>query len=224
MDQQEWLRCTDAHLMLAFLRGQVSARKWRLLACACCRCAWTFFPTDDRGRQAVETAERFADGLASTEELQQARRGALAGLRAMEGIRLRADRPKRMVVVGVARASVWAASSASQEEEARGKAGGVIMMPEIPGLVRDLVGNPFLPITVSVSTLCRRHPTILEIAQAIYANRQLPRGHLDPALLSLLANALEEAGCTNSDLLDHCRQPGDHVRGCWVVDMVLGKK
>jgi hypothetical protein len=41
--------------------------------------------------------------------------------------------------------------------------------------------------------------------------------------MPILADALEEAGCTNSDILDHCRQSGEHVRGCWVIDALLGK-
>jgi hypothetical protein len=41
--------------------------------------------------------------------------------------------------------------------------------------------------------------------------------------MPILGDALEEAGCTNPDILNHCRQPGEHVRGCWVVDLVLSK-
>jgi len=55
-----------------------------------------------------------------------------------------------------------------------------------------------------------------QIAQAIYDERDFDR-------LPILADALEDAGCDNTDLLNHCRQPGDHVRGCWAVDLVLGK-
>jgi hypothetical protein len=55
-----------------------------------------------------------------------------------------------------------------------------------------------------------------KLAQAIYDDRVFDR-------LPILADALEEAGCTNADILNHCRQPGEHVRGCWVVDLLLGK-
>ena len=64
---------------------------------------------------------------------------------------------------------------------------------------------------------CRKRLTVVSIAAAIYADRAFDR-------LPILADALEEAGCTNADVLLHCRQPGDHVRGCWVVDLVLGKE
>ena len=57
---------------------------------------------------------------------------------------------------------------------------------------------------------------MVKFARSIYDNG-------DFGCLAVLADALEEAGCTNSDILDHCRKPGEHVRGCWVVDLVLGK-
>ena len=60
-------------------------------------------------------------------------------------------------------------------------------------------------------------PTVQSIAAAIYQDRAFDR-------LPILADALEEAGCTNADVLLHCRQPGEHVRGCWVVDLLLGKE
>ena len=58
--------------------------------------------------------------------------------------------------------------------------------------------------------------TIHHLAQAIYDERAFDR-------LPILADALEDAGCTDAAILDHCRQPGEHVRGCWVVDLLLGK-
>jgi len=61
-----------------------------------------------------------------------------------------------------------------------------------------------------------RTTTVAQLAEAIFANRAFDR-------LPILADALEDAGCTNRDILDHCRQPGAHARGCWVVDLVLGK-
>jgi len=57
---------------------------------------------------------------------------------------------------------------------------------------------------------------VLKLAQAIYGDRAFDR-------MPVLADALEEAGCDNADILAHCRERGDHVRGCWVVDLLLGK-
>ncbi len=82
-----------------------------------------------------------------------------------------------------------------------------------PNLIRDIFGNPFRPVVANPAWLT---PTVVSIASAIYAERAFDR-------LPILADALEEAGCADADLLLHGRQPGEHVRGCWAVDLVLGK-
>jgi hypothetical protein len=64
---------------------------------------------------------------------------------------------------------------------------------------------------------------VRKLAQAAYDDRRLPSGVLDPARLTVLADALEDAGCADAAILAHCRRPGEHVRGCWVVDLLLGK-
>jgi hypothetical protein len=66
-------------------------------------------------------------------------------------------------------------------------------------------------------------PAVVKLAQATYDNCLLPSGLLDSTRLGVLADALEEAGCDNPDILSHLRGPGPHTRGCWVVDLVLGK-
>jgi hypothetical protein len=87
-------------------------------------------------------------------------------------------------------------------------------------LLRDLFGNPCRPVTLSPAW---RTPEVLALAQAAYDNRTLPAGTLEPARLSVLADALVDAGCDNGDLLGHLRGQGPHVRGCWAVDLLLGK-
>ena len=64
---------------------------------------------------------------------------------------------------------------------------------------------------------------MVALARAAYDQRELPSGALDTTRLAVLADALEEAGCDQADLLTHLRGPGPHVRGCWVVDLILGK-
>ena len=81
-------------------------------------------------------------------------------------------------------------------------------------LLRDTFGNPFRSAPVDPAW---RTPTATAIAQSIYDERRFRD-------LPILADALEEAGCTNHEVLRHCREPGEHVRGCWVVDLVLGKE
>src|SRR5437763_179581 len=80
-------------------------------------------------------------------------------------------------------------------------------------LLRDIIGNPCCPVAFAPVW---RTPTVTAVAQTIYAERRF-------ADLPILADALEEAGCSCAEILDHCRQPGEHVRGCWVVDLVLNK-
>jgi hypothetical protein len=91
-------------------------------------------------------------------------------------------------------------------------------------LLREVLGNPFRPATIEKSWLKWRDSTIPNLAQAAYDDRELPSGHLKADKLAILADALEEAGCTNADILRHLRGPGPHVRGCWVVDLLLGKE
>jgi hypothetical protein len=87
-------------------------------------------------------------------------------------------------------------------------------------LLRDLCGNPFRLVTLSRACLT---PQVVALAQAAYEGRELPAGTLDPTRLADLADALEEAGCDQADVLAHLRSPGPHVRGCWVLDLLLGK-
>jgi hypothetical protein len=88
-------------------------------------------------------------------------------------------------------------------------------------LLRDIVGNPFRRVSFN---LVWQTPTVTNIAQAAYEERALPSGELDPARLAVLSDALEEAGCNDANILGHLRSPGPHVRGCWAVDLLLGKE
>jgi len=81
-------------------------------------------------------------------------------------------------------------------------------------LVREIFGNPLRPAVVDPSW---QTSTVVALAQAIYHERAYDR-------MPILSDALEDAGCTNADILSHCRGPGPHVRGCWVVDLLLGKE
>jgi hypothetical protein len=87
-------------------------------------------------------------------------------------------------------------------------------------ILRCIFGNPFRPVTLDRAW---QSPQVVALAQAAYDDRELPAGTLDVARLAVLADALEEAGCDRPDLLGHLRGPGPHVRGCWAVDLVLGK-
>jgi len=88
-------------------------------------------------------------------------------------------------------------------------------------ILRDLIGPlAFTPASVfGISS----SPLIEALAQAAYTERNLPSGDLNPDRLAVLSDALEDAGCDNADILNHLREPGPHVRGCWAIDLLLGK-
>jgi hypothetical protein len=91
-------------------------------------------------------------------------------------------------------------------------------------LLRCIFGDPFQPLTVSPAVLAWNDATVVRLAQAAYEERHMPEGTLDNGRLAVLADALEEAGCTDQDILNHLRGPGPHVRGCWAVDLLLDKE
>jgi hypothetical protein len=90
----------------------------------------------------------------------------------------------------------------------------VVPASEMARAVRDVFGNPFRLGRLDAPCVSN---TVTSLTHAIYTDRAFDR-------LPILADALEEAGCTDAEILSHCRGPGPHVRGCWVVDLVLGKE
>jgi hypothetical protein len=84
-------------------------------------------------------------------------------------------------------------------------------------VLRDLVGNPFQFRAVESSWLTQNDGAVRELAQVIGEGQAFDR-------LPILADALEDAGCTDAAILEHCRGPSPHVRGCWVVDAILGRQ
>jgi hypothetical protein len=90
-------------------------------------------------------------------------------------------------------------------------------MKEHTSFLRDIFGNPFRSFPFDPTWLLWNDSVVVRIAQDIYDQRGFDR-------LPILADALEEAGCHDPDILAHCRQPGEHARGCWVVDLLLGKE
>jgi hypothetical protein len=202
MTEAEWLQCTDSQKMLEFVQGKVSDRKLRLFACACCRTFWSFL-TDIRSREAVEASELFADNLIRRGELRRA-----AG-RASNVLNLRYS-PRLQLARSTA--NVPAAALADLRWLVKNEVAIV--------LLHDIFGTPFRPALIDPQGLT---PTVTSLAAAAYEGRSLPSGELDPARFAVLADALEEAGCQDQSILDHLRSPGPHVRGCWPLDLILGR-
>jgi hypothetical protein len=243
MTEAQWNRCTDPKAMLAFLRnsGGACERKLQLFAVACCRSLWHLLP-DERSRNAVEVAERLADGLATAKEKEaatvaarDARRDAVAA-RQRSGYRI-PEYPAHAAAVasfavcsfdtGVAEDAVEAATAviagcslaASYRQTRLGGRRG--LKRRCAGLLRELFGNPLRPAVLTPLCLHWHGGLIPQFARAIYNERQLPAGTLDASRLALLADMLADAGCTDAALVEHLRGPGPHARGCWGVDTLL---
>jgi hypothetical protein len=168
--------------------------------------------TDFRCRLAVEEAERYADDEAALEAMQ----------RAQAAVRFR-DRASVAYLAYLAAGeypnSVAWSSRQYQLKLEPGLDGNEVEAAQAR-LVREIAGNPFRPATLSPACLTS---DVSLIALAAYGAGRQPSGHLDNARLAVLSDALEEAGCSDADILSHLRSPGPHVRGCWVLDLVLGK-
>jgi hypothetical protein len=95
----------------------------------------------------------------------------------------------------------------------------VCLRAQMP-IVHDILRNPFRPLPSIPASL---PASVVSLARAAYDER-LPSFDLDPLRLSVLADAVEEAGCTDEAILSHLRSPGPHVRGCWALDLILGKQ
>jgi hypothetical protein len=169
---------------------------------------------------AVETAERFADDLAAYSELVEASAHTTSDWTAAFACREAADPD-----AGIDSAS-WAAGNAAHELAER-LAGDTVNSPDDPrfvtalqtqrqiqaDLLRCIFGNPFRPVAFDPRW---RTADVLGVARGVYDERAFGR-------LPVLMDALLDAGCDNADVLEHCRSEGPHARGCWVVDLVLGK-
>jgi hypothetical protein len=243
MTEDEWQGCEHVYDMLRALRARNSPWRWstrlaRLFGCACCRRAWHVL-TDPTQRQAVEVAERAADKGARRPELDAAHKAAVPIQLGVDnssigfggGSRLGKGGWNFMVEVSAqhellcnpgalaAVPTTWGnpygaandarallhfragADAAKQEQRAQ------------CSLLRDLAG-PAGPLpAVDETWLVSNDGAVPKLARSIYDERAFDR-------LPILADALEEAGCADAALLGHCRRPGEHARGCWVIDLV----
>ena len=237
MTEAEWLACNSPPRMLEFLRGRAGDRKVRLFAVACCRHILHLL-TDDRNRIVIEVAERYADGLVPKKNLKAARRRTFQarserpctigqdfqwGLAFAEGATdVLTEGPHESAQDTAYYAAVALAYGETQGRERDERFEAVHNAERLiqARLLRDIFGNPFRPVSFDPAW---RTANVVALARTVYEERELPSGHLDGTRLAILADALLDAGCDNADILDHCRSEGPHVRGCWVVDLLLGK-
>jgi hypothetical protein len=223
MTEAEWLGCEDVTALLKCLGEKASARKLRLFGVACCRSVWHLLK-HVRSRRAVETAERHADGLASDEELDDARSGAAAAFRAESRKVYASDTAAAARAAETVCCLPSSAADAASREVAELRADPVaqakLRKAHVP-LLRDIFGNPLRPPAFQLGW---RSPLVVTLASGIYDGPRREDGTFaDPRALAVLADALEDAGCNNAELLRHLRGSGPHIRGCWALDLILGK-
>jgi hypothetical protein len=209
MTESEWLSCSDVESMLDFLRvsGSASQRKLRLFAVASCQRVRESL--NDIERKAASFLEKFVEGLAGESQ----RAIAYESLRReVKSICPEDSNPVALDLI---------------DRDARFAAEAVLLfLSEFPvaevkfwcHILRDLFGPlPFRSLTALAPSLLHWNgATIPKFAQVIYDECRF-------TALPYLADALKEAGCDNAEILTHCRSYGEHTRGCWVVDLILGK-
>lgn len=186
----------------------LTGRKCRLFAVACCRRIWSHIPDGDPQR-IIEVMERVEDGAAEWEIVRRF-------YECPKGL-MRAEKHALAAVAACCRNPDSELAATVAHECARVQKGSNAYVEECRAqcdLLRDILSNPFRPALFDASW---RTDTVELLSQAMYASREF-------SAMPILADALQDAGCDNEDILTHCRGPGPHVRGCWVVDLVLGKK
>jgi hypothetical protein len=227
MTEAKWLSSGDPEPMLAYLGDTASARKLRYFLVACARRVLPQKPDRDMV-EALDVAEHFADGNGTKADLARARKS----LKEMHHARMTRWAP--LYTSNIRSVPAWHAARDQIVRAAREGAGccawastrttstsGFISMtyPDREmaaqaALLRDIFGNPFQPLSFDPAW---RSATAAAIAQGMYDSR-------DFSAMPILADALQDAGCDSDDILDHCRGNAPHVRGCWVVDLVLEKQ
>jgi hypothetical protein len=224
MTEAEWLACEDPSAMLVLLeaRGCGGNRKFRLFAVACCRRVWSGLK-DERSRAAVEMAERYADGNATQGALREAFVAATAAVADCRDFSPFSEYQAIGAFLSAARCITESATKVPMNEDACEVASHVwsfAIKDELGrsdrgqcSLLHELFGNPFRPVTFAPEW---RTDTVVTLARTMYESREF-------SAMPILADALQDAGCDNDDVLNHCRELGTHVRGCWVCDLVLGK-
>lgn len=232
MTEAEWLGCADPRALLAVVTAQATDRKMRLFLWACCARVLDATPPqrrlfrgyyDGSFRQlqhALSLVEQFAEGLVGADALAEARRDAADsayvppaidyggetefGYEAATVLAAAADHPVPEAVLAACWRATEAQAARLPAEEARWQT----------LVCRDIFGNPFRPVHFAADW---RTATARALAQQMYAAR-------DFSPMPILGDALEDAGCANAEILAHCRNAGEHVRGCWVLDLVIDRK
>jgi len=218
MTEALWRAAKGAAPLLILLGPRAGERKLRLLAAAFCRRVWHL--TTPAERAAVRAAELYADGNLRPGPFRHRTRlcsgsALVAGALWGAGPRSRPGEHAAQVRRTATACALRAAEPGAAGHPRRPWKTRVERAVQA-ALVRDVFGDLFLTAADRGERAAWAGGLVLRFAQAVYAERAFDR-------LPILADALEDAGCTDTTLLDHCRSGGEHARGCWAVDLILGK-
>ena len=223
MTEAEWMACGDPHPMFVYLYQNpvpipATNRKAILFAAACCARLQPLvrFRIAKRSVEWLETIVDSQPTLHDSEAISRSLQRAYnksqdgrerAALNAIDGARsgIRISN----FYVGVWQVALRASRAIAAGDQASEATEGFAQCD----LLRDIFGNPFRPVSVDPAWLTS---DVLALARGIYDDKAFDR-------MPILADALQDAGCADPDVLNHCRGDGPHVRGCWVVDLLLGK-
>jgi hypothetical protein len=214
MTESEWLACDYPSAMLEALSVRPDHGKVRLLACHWCLSSEMRRLLESQGAtEFVAAGRRYVAGGASWDELAAAARTAPQGR--VSGGPWRSPNPVRLAPAAQALRAVAALLADDPWEAAWGVAREAVNLlgPAACDMIRELFRNPCNP---AVFNFRWRTADVLALAGGIDADQAFDR-------LPILADALTDAGCDSEDILAHCRSGGLHVRGCWAVDLILGK-
>jgi hypothetical protein len=217
MTEADWLHGKDPGEMIRWYKARMSPRKFRLFICTCCRSLWDEL-TSEVARQVIDSLECYAEGLSSEPGLENARV-------------LAAEEVQRLWSIYEGMSGGWRASFSTQAwalgsaveaafrvrvEPQRWIALRNIRSEHQCHLLRDIFGNPYQLTHIDPAWLTLMDALVPRLAQQASDERRFDD-------LPILADALEDVGCTDEQILTHLRSPGPHTRGCWAVDALLGK-
>lgn len=215
-EDEQWRECIEPQGLLDLIRSRSSPRKLRLVACAYARNVWHLL-TDERSRKAVDIAERFADGECAVTELLETHEEAapVAAMAHQRDPKSPATRAARLAVACTHEDAYTAAYVGTFAW--RGTTRRHPEFREQTPIFRELYGNPFIAWRIESGSPNSWGLAPIEMARAIYAERDFLR-------LPELADLLESRGCCHPELIAHCRELSGHLRGCWALDYILGKE
>jgi hypothetical protein len=199
MTEAEWFAGTDPYALLRFLQNKATERQLRLFAIACLRRMARVHRSGFVDPMKFALCERVADGLESPDKLWPLLFSSDAASLAALADPMDAARN----CAWFATHRIWMERSMDNERA-----------PQCD-LLRCIVGNLFRRSLLDSAWLRWNNGTVRKMALAIAAERAFEN-------VPILADALEEAGCTDQHILTHCRRSTEHVHGCWVLDLLLG--